>query len=136
MFSAGILPSLDLFSGGRKIALLKFKKLQYEHALNDYQNVILSAIKEINSSLIDYKSTIDNYNEAINRLKFQNKLYSLILDKTNIGSASDLDLLYAKEALLFVQKDEASNKINTIIASIGLFKATGGINLYTINDNI
>lgn len=55
MFSAGILPSVDLFSGGRKIALLKLKKFQYEEALNSYQKAILTGIKDINSGLIEYK---------------------------------------------------------------------------------
>lgn len=37
LFNAGVLPSIDLFSGGRKMAFLKLRKLQYEEALNSYQ---------------------------------------------------------------------------------------------------
>ena len=129
MFSAGILPSIDLFSGGRKIALLKLKKFQYEEALNSYQKAILLGIKDINSGLVEYK-------EAADRLKMQNRTYSLAKDKQEIGSASDLDVLYAKEAYLMVRKDEVSNKINSVISTIGLYKAAGGVDLYKINENI
>lgn len=136
MFSAGILPSVDLFSGGRKIALLKLKKFQYEEALNSYQKAILTGIKDINSGLIEYKEAQENYKESLERLKMQNKTYSLAKDKQEIGSASDLDVLYAKEAYLMVRKDEVSNKINSLISTIGLYNAAGGVDLYKINENI
>lgn len=136
MFSAGILPSVDLFSGGRKIALLKLKKFQYEEALNSYQKAILTGIKDINSGLIEYKEAQENYKESLERLKMQNKTYSLAKDKQEIGSASNLDVLYAKEAYLMVRKDEVSNKINSLISTIGLYKAAGGVDLYKINENI
>lgn len=136
MFSAGVLPSIDLFSGGRKIAFLKLKKFQYEEALNSYQKSILTGIKDINSGLVEYKEANENYKESANRLKMQNKTYSLAKDKRQIGSASNLDVLYAKEAYLMVRKDEVSNKINSVISTIGLYKATGGVDLYKINENI
>ncbi len=136
MFSAGVLPSLDLFAGGRKIALLKFRKLEYEEALNNYQKTILEGIKEMNTGLAEYKEACENYKESLNRLNLQNQTYSLAKDKQDIGSASDLDVLYAKEAYLMVKKDEVSNKINSLISTIGLYKAAGGVDLYKINENL
>lgn len=136
MLSAGILPSLDIFSGGRKMALLKLKKYQYEEALNNYHKTILTGIKDINSGLVEYKEAQENYKESSNRLKMQDKTYSLAKDKAEIGSASELDVLYAKEAWLMVRKDEVSNKINSLISTIGLYKAAGGTDLYKINENI
>ena len=132
-FNAGILPSLDLFSGGRKLALLRYRKLEYEEALNSYQKTILECIKEINSSLAEYKTASENCEEALNRLKMQEEIYSLMEDKHTIGASSDLDVLYAKEAYLAVKKEEVSNKINSLIATIGLYKAAGGIDLYKLN---
>lgn len=136
MFSAGVLPSIDLFSGGRKIALLKLKKFEYEEALNSYQKSILTGIKEMNSGLAEYKDAAENYKESANRLQLQNQTYSLMQDQFEIGAASDLDVLYAKEAYLMVKKDEVSNKINSVISTIGLYKAAGGVDLYKINENI
>lgn len=133
MFSAGILPSLDLFSGGRKIALLKLKKFEYEEALNNYQKTILTGIKDVNSGIVEYKEALANHKESSERLKMQNKTYCLAEDKALIGSASDLDVLYAKELYLMVKKDDVSNKINSIISTIGLYKAVGGIDLYNLN---
>ena len=136
MLSAGILPSLDIFAGGRKMAYLKLTKFEYEEALNSYQKAILTGIKDINSGLIEYKEAQESYKESANRLKMQNQSYSLMLDKSEIGSASDLDVLYAKEAYLMIKKEEVSNKINSVISTIGLYKAVGGVDLYKINENI
>ena len=129
-FNAGILPSWDLFSGGRKIAFLKMKKMQYEQALNDYQKTYITGVTDINSNLIEYKTALENYKEVSNRIKTDEKIYNLIKDKRKIGSANDLDVLFAKEVYLSTKKQETSNKINSIICSIGLYKALGGINPY------
>ena len=66
----------------------------------------------------------------------QDKTYSLVKDKLEIGSASDLDVLYAKQAYLMVKKDEVSNKMNSVISTIGLYKAAGGMDLYKINEDL
>ena len=134
LFNAGILPSIDLFSGGRKIALLKLRKYEYQEALNSYQKTILESIRDLNSGLVEYKTAMDNYEECKNRLALQDKTYSLLKDKNTIGSASELDVLYAKEAYLMVKKEEVSDKINSIISTISLYKAAGGVDLYKIND--
>ena len=135
-FNAGILPSMDLFSGGRKLALLRFRKLEYEEALNNYQKTILEGIKEINTGLAEYKTATDNYEETLNRLKLQDEMYKLMKDKHTIGASSDLGVLFAEEAYLMVKKEEVSNKINSLIAAIGLYKAAGGVDLYMINSNL
>lgn len=135
-FNAGILPSMDIFSGGRKTAFLKFKKYQYEEALNSYQKTILDGVKEINTGLYEYKTAVQNYNETKERLKTQNKIYTLAKYKNEIGASSDIETLYAKEAYLAVEKEEVSNKINSIVSTIGLYKALGGVDLYKFNENI
>ena len=132
-FNLGVLPSMDLFSGGRKLAFLKLKKDQYEEALNDYQKTFLVGIKEINSGILEYKIAKKNYNESLNRFNTQTKIYNLAKDKNKIGASGNIDVMYAKEAYLFIKKEEVSNKINTLISTISLYKATGGMDLSKIN---
>ncbi|MCM1003441.1 MAG: TolC family protein [Candidatus Gastranaerophilales bacterium] len=133
-FNAGILPNWDLFSGGRKRAFLKIKKYQYEQALNDYQKTFLVGIKDMNSGLVEYKTSLNNYEEAQKRIAAESKIYDLAKYKNQIGAASDLDILFAKEAYLMIEKEIVSNKINTLISTIGLYKAAGGVNLYRLEN--
>ncbi len=135
-FNAGILPTFDLFSGGRKFALLKIKKYQYEQALNDYKKTLLVGVKEVNSNLVEYNTALKNYQDVQSRLKTESKLYALAQDKYKIGASSSIDELLAKESNLIMQKEEVSSKINTIITTIGLYKATGGVDLRKINEDI
>lgn len=133
-FAAGILPNMDLFSGGRKLAMLKMQKFRYEEALNDYQKTYLSAISEVNSSLFEYKTAIKNFNESNEKYLTEGKIYNLTIDKKEIGVCDDLNLLFAKEAYLSSKKELVSNKINSQIALIGLYKASGGVDLKNINN--
>ena len=133
LFNAGILPSFDLFAGGRKMAFLKLRKYQYEEALNNYQKAILTGIKEINTGLADYKIASKNYEQSTERLEMQNQIYKLMEDKKDIGAASEMDILYSKEAHLLIEKEQVSNKINYLISTISLYKAVGGVDLYSIN---
>lgn len=135
-FNAGILPTWDIFSGGRKRAFLKIKKYQYEQALNDYQKTFLASVKEINSGLVEYKTAQKNHEESLKKLEVENKIYNLAKDKRQIGAASDLDVLFTKQMFLMSEKEEVSSKINGLIAAIGLYKAVGGVDLYKINENL
>ena len=112
---------------------MKLKKFEYQEALNSYQKTILNGIKEINTGLIAYNEISENYNESVKRLKLQNQTFSLMNDRHSIGAASDLDVLYAREAYLMVSQEEVSNKINTLISAIGLYKAAGGVDLLSNN---
>lgn len=131
--NAGIMPSFDLFSGGRKMAVLKLKKYQYEEAMHNYQKTILTSIQEINDSSAQVKTDQKNYNESVERLNLENRKYTLITHKNEIGAASNLEVLYNKEQQLLTQREAVSNKINVLISTIGLYKAVGGKDLYTID---
>ncbi len=136
MASAGVLPVFDFFAGGRKKAFLQFKKYQYEEALNNYHKNVLNDIKEVNLGLFNYKTSLRNYDESQERLKTQDKLHKIILDKKEIGTASELTELYSLESDIIVKKEEVSNKINCLISSISLYKSVGGKNLYELNENL
>ncbi len=134
--NAGIMPSFDLFSGGKKLAFLKFKKYQYDEALNNYHKTILEDIKELNLGLLSYKTALSNYNESVERLNHQSKLFAMQKERNNIGVVSNLDILYNREAELLIEKEKVLNKINYLISTISLYKAVGGKNLYSLNETI
>ena len=105
--NAGIMPSFDLFSGGKKLAFLKFKKYQYDEALNNYHKTILEDIKELNLGLLSYKTALSNYNESVERLNHQSKLFAMQKERNNIGVVSNLDILYNREAELLIEKKKS-----------------------------
>jgi len=122
-----VMPVMDLFAGGRKIQFLKLQKDEYEIALQNYSKVILTSIQETNDALYSLKNTQSKYEIAQDRLKLDAKETELIDYKNSIGMADNLDKLYKREEYILSEKEEASHKIDEIIASINLYQALGGV---------
>jgi len=123
----GVLPNLDIFTGGKKIQHLKFRKDEYKIAIEQYNKTMLVAMQETNDALYTLKSTNDKHLISQDRLNLSKKEMSLAEEREKIGTADRLDLLMRKESLLATKKQEASLKINSIIAMIGLYQALGGV---------
>lgn len=135
--NVGILPSIDLFTGGAKLAHLKFNKLEYEKATELYEKVLLTSIQELNDSLTTAKISKKNYDKAIERVGIEKEKFLLSEKSLNIGSKSQLEHLKSEESLILSERAEISNKINYLISTINLYKAVGGVDYNKIKtDNI
>jgi multidrug efflux system outer membrane protein len=127
----GIVPNIDLFTGGRKTQYLKLQKDNFEIALQNYEKTTLKSIQETNDALYNLKSTNKNYSLVTKRLNVDNVDYAYTLLREQAGTADNLDILFKKEQQLITQKQEVSLKINEIISAINLYKALGGIDYIT-----
>lgn len=131
--SLGVLPIWNVFTGGQKLAYLRFKKYEYEEATEKYKKTVLNSIQEINDSLVMAKTAEKNYKGSIERLNLENENYRLISQKYSIGGTSNLQKLKTQERFLISEKNEVSNKINCMISTIGLYKAVGGKDITNLN---
>ena len=123
----GILPSVDLFTGGAKMAHLRFNKLEYEKTSQIYEKVLMTSIQELNDSLNTAKTSRENYSKSLDRLNLEKEKFSLSEKKLDIGAKSQLDHLKEEENLILSERAEISNKINYLISTINLYKAVGGV---------
>lgn len=103
------------------------RKDEYKIAIEKYDQTILIAMQETNDALYTLKMTDGKRMISQDRLDLSDKEYSLIQTKEKIGMADDLDLLMKKEAVLTAQKQAVSNRINSLVAMIGLYQALGGV---------
>ena len=132
----GFVPSIDLFTGGMKMATLRYKKLELEKAQQMYEKTILTSIQEVNNSRGGAITRDLNYKESTKRYNLENEKYQLANQKFNIGAKSNLELMKDKERLLVAEKDEVNGKINYIISTVNIYKAVGGKDFTTINNNL
>lgn len=95
------------------------RKDEYKIAIEKYDQTILRAMQETNDALYTLKMTDGKRMISQDRLDLSDKEYSLIQTKEKIGMADDLDLLMKKQAV--------SNRINSLVAMIGLYQALGGV---------
>ena len=133
---AGVVPSLDLFTGGAKMARLRWTKLELEKAQQIYEKTILTSIQEVNDSLGGAKTREKNYKESVKRYNLENEKYKLADKKFNIGAKSHLDLMKDSEKLIVADKDKVNNQVNYLISTVDIYKAVGGKDFTTVNDNL
>lgn len=132
----GVLPSLDLFTGGRKMAMLRYKKYEYEKALQMYEKTILTSLQEVNDALVSAKTARNNFHTSSERYDIQKEHYRLADRKFEIGASSNLEILKAKEALIISEKSNISNKIDLVISSINIYKSVGGVDYMQFEEAI
>ena len=123
-----------IFQGGRLMAVLKAKKYKYEQMFNNYQKTILTSIQEINDSLLELKTDTSKNKNDIKRVQCETKYYNDMNYKYEKGAISYLDTLKYKENLLTLQKEETQSETEVLVASLGLYKSVGGINLQDIKE--
>ncbi len=134
--NAGLLPSFDVFSGGRKIAMLKYQKYEYEKALQIYEKTILTSIQEVNDAMMSSKVADKNFKTSIERFNLEQDKYNLSEKKYEIGALSKLEKLEAQEAVILSEKASISNKIDTIVSAINVYKSIGGVDYTAYEESI
>ena len=121
------MPNLDLFTGGTKIARFKYRKLEYQKALQYYEKTVLTSIQELNDSLVSAKTTDKNRKISDERYDIELQKFSLAEKKQNIGASGSIEFMKAQERLLESENSKISGRINYLISTINLYKAVGGL---------
>lgn len=114
-----------LFQGGSLIANLKLKKATYERILQDYYKTNLTAIQEVNDSLVASRLDKDKMAQTIKQYNLEKSDYKYNEKKYHQGTISKLDLIQYQENLLTIEKLVAQQKVECMTDAISLYKATG-----------
>ena len=115
-----------IFTGGARIANLKLRKASYERILENYKKTNLTAMQEINDSLVTIKKDEENYNKIQKQQQLSNKEHNYNIKRETKGIISNLDLIQSEENILTIEKIIAIQKAENYINYIGLYKACGG----------
>ncbi len=113
------------FTGGSRFANLKIRKAEYERILQNYYKTNLTAIQEVNDSLVSIKMDTEKMAETEKQAKLEKADFGYNTHKYNQGTISKLDLIQYRENLLSIDKLVAQNKVNCYVDYIGLYKAVG-----------
>lgn len=116
---------LPIFTGGARIANLKLKKTTYERLLQNYYKTNLTAIQEINDSLVSVKKDHEKMAATLKQAELEKNDYSYTQKKYNQGTISRLDLIQVQENLLSIDKLVTQQNTECMVDYIGLYKAVG-----------
>jgi outer membrane protein TolC len=130
----GVVPVWDIFTGGRKIQMLKMKKDDYNIAVQHYEKSILTSIQETNDALYSIKVANNVQSITEDRLNTDIKEMGYTKIREEAGTADNLDLILQEQRLIISKKQTVSSKINRIISAINLYQAIGGLDFTDMNN--
>ena len=131
LFSVG----QTLFTGGRKKANVNMKKYKYQQMVEQYKQVSLQAIKEVNDAVYIAKSDQRIYNTMVENLTMARRNFEKYETMYKNGLVSFGDLKKAEQLLISAKMDEVDAKVQNYIDVINLYKVCGG-KIDNINDDI
>lgn len=118
---------LPIFTGGAKVANLRYKKAEYERILQNYYKTNLTAIQEVNDSLVSIRMDEEKVSQTKTQADLEREEYGFNEKKYEQGTISKLDLIQVRENLLVTDKLLTANKVECLVDYIGLYKATGSM---------
>lgn len=116
----------DIFTGGRKIANLKFQKSKYEELFEQYRQTDLDAVKEVNSSLCIIKHDTNIENQTKEKLNLETKNLNSADKMLNRGVISKSQYLNSENLYINKDMDLTRAKTQRIVNYYTLYKAVGG----------
>ena len=116
----------DIFTGGRKVANLKYQKARYQELFEDYKQTDLEAVKEVNTSLCIIKHDQSVENETKAKLNLEKKNLRNVDKKFNRGVVSKTQKLNEENTCISRDIDLTKAKTQRLVNYYTLYKAVGG----------
>ncbi len=116
----------DIFTGGRKIANLKFKKAKYEELFEQYRQADLVAVKEVNTSLCIIKHDTEIENGVNEKLNLEAKNLDNANKMLNRGVISKTQHINSENMYINKDMDLTRAKTRRLVNYYTLYKTVGG----------
>lgn len=124
--NAGASFLMPLLHFGEINAGVNLAKLAEQEAFINYEKIIKNALSEVRTALRSKKNAKTNNINYANLYEAKARVYELLQDQYNSGSASLIDLLNAKNDLLNARINLSNSKLDLNLANLELIKAFGG----------
>lgn len=115
----------DIFKGG-KIANIKMKKAKYMELFEEYKQIELQALKDVNDALCQIKFDEKITSESFKELSYRENTLNRDSKKLIRGAISSPDYLSQKMTKIESEQNHVTKKANQIIDNFTLYKAVGG----------
>lgn len=127
-YSAGIGPQLSwaIFKGGSIHQNIIAQTALQEEALNTYEAAILSALEEVENSLITYADEMQKIESLTNALDSSKKAMNLALQSYSAGLTDFSNMLDTEKSVLSLEDQLVQSKGNLVSYLIKIYKALGG----------
>ncbi len=117
---------LDLYTGGYKMANLRYNKEVATEKLHQYNNALLNAFCEIENALSSLKTDSDSYDGFYKAMQKSEHYYEVANTRYINGTGNRIDELDARRQVLINENSMYTAKICTLIDTVDIYKSLGG----------
>lgn len=122
---AGLL--LDLYTGGYKMAYLKYNKELAIEKLHKYNNVLLNAFCESENAISSFKSDYDSYRDFYSTIEKSEHYYRVANVRYSNGTGNKIDELDARRKVLINKNAMYNAKISSLVDTVDIYKSLGSV---------
>ena len=126
MMGVGPAVSLPIFNGGRLRANLAGKDADYDIAVEQYNQTVADALRDVVDQLASFKSLSEQRRQQAQALATAQEAYDLALLRYREGIGNYLQVLSVEQPLLVQQSLDADLRSRELALSISLIRALGG----------
>lgn len=116
--------NVPLVSSGQKLSKVQQRKLEYEKAVNNKDDVSRGLMLQYSNARDELINAFDSYNNVKKNLELTNRIYQKTLIKYREGLSSSMDLTQAQNQFLSAQAEYTNNIYSLLIAKNKLTKLT------------
>lgn len=116
----------DIFTGGRKVANLRFQKAKYEELFEQYRQTDLEAVKEVNTSLCIIKHDSEVENQTKEKLSLETKNLNNARKMLNRGVISNTQYINSENSYINKNMEYTKAKTQRLVNYYTLYKTVGG----------
>ena len=118
--------AMALFDGGRRKAVVRASRDQFDEAAATYRATVLTAFQQVEDNLTLSNRLADEASQQTTAVVAAQKTEALSLVQYKMGAVTYLDVVIAQTADLQAQQTELSIETRRLLASVDLVRALGG----------
>ncbi|HEV8342097.1 MAG TPA: efflux transporter outer membrane subunit [Candidatus Binatia bacterium] len=125
-WSVGPTVRWPIFDAGRIRANIEVRNAQQEQALRQYEKAILTALEEVENSLVNYAKEQARYRSLTGAVSANRRAVEMANELYLSGLQDFLNVLDAQRSLFTVENDLAQSEATMASNLVSLYKALGG----------
>jgi NodT family efflux transporter outer membrane factor (OMF) lipoprotein len=118
--------NMPIFQGGRLVGNLQLSRAEQAMQAASYQQAVLNAFQDAESSLKNYQEKVLTTKEYQNNVLHQTYVVAITRERFNKGLINLIDLLNNEKQLISAELTKLESTVEELLALVAVYKSLGG----------